>query len=163
VTDIYQFLADHHIEYEQCDHPPVFTVEDVHRYVPPLPAAKTKNLFLRDGRGRRHFLVVVEGDKRIDLKALPGLLDCSRLRFGSPERLKKYLAVDPGSVTLLAIVNDLNKDVEVIIDDALWKSDAFQFHPLVNTSTLVISRENIKRFLDKTGHQFKIIDVPGQT
>lgn len=162
MTDIYKFLADHNIAYERCDHPPVFTVEDVHRLVPPLPAAKTKNLFLRDGRGRRHFLVVVEGDKRVDLKALPGLLDCRRLRFGSPERLQKYLAVDPGSVTLLAVVNDLNKGVEVVIDDDLWKSDAFQFHPLVNTSTLVISRANIKRFLAKTGHQFKIIGVPGQ-
>lgn len=162
MTDIYQFLADHQIEYERCDHPPVFTVEDVHRYVPPLPAAKTKNLFLRDGRGRRHFLIVVEGDKRVDLKALPDFLGCRRLRFGSPERLKNYLEVDPGSVTLLAVVNDLNKDVEVIIDDDLWKADAFQFHPLVNTSTLVITRDDIKRFLNKTGHKFKIIQIPEQ-
>lgn len=162
MTDIYKFLAVHNIAYERCDHPPVFTVEDVHRLVPPLPAAKTKNLFLRDGRGRRHFLVVVEGDKRVDLKALPSLLDCRRLRFGSPERLKKYLAVDPGSVTLLAVVNDLNQDVEVIIDDDLWQSDALQFHPLVNTSTLAIARDNIQRFLDKTGHGFKIIDIPEQ-
>jgi Ala-tRNA(Pro) deacylase len=161
MDDLYQFLADHLITYERHDHPPVFTVEDVNRLVPPLPAAKTKNLFLRDNSGKRHFLLVVRDEKRVDLKALPGLIESSRLRFGSADRLKKHLGVDPGSVSLFAVVNDSNNAVEVIMDRDLWTSDAFQFHPLINTSTLVISRENIQRFLDKTGHEIRIIDVPG--
>jgi Ala-tRNA(Pro) deacylase len=146
MTNIYKFLDDHQIEYERHDHPPVYTVEDVNRLVPPLPAAKTKSLFLRDAKGLRHFLVI---------------LNSSRLRFGSPDRLKKHLGVDPGSVSLFAVVNDIGKAVELIIDSALWKSDAFQFHPLVNTSTLVISKDNIKQFLDTTGHDAQILDVPG--
>jgi Ala-tRNA(Pro) deacylase len=161
MTDIYKFLDDHRIEYERHDHPPVFTVEDVHRLVPPLPAAKTKSLFLRDTKGLKHFLIIVRGEKRVDLKALPKILNCSKLRFGSPERLKKHLGVDPGSVSIFSAVNDMDKAVEIIIDTALWASDAFQFHPLVNTSTLVISRDNIQRFLDKTGHDSQILDVPG--
>ena len=161
MTDIYKFLDDHQIEYERHDHPPVYTVEDVIRLVPPLEAAKTKSLFLSDAKGSRHFLVIVKGEKRVDLKALPDLLSSSRLRFGSPDRLKKHLGVDPGSVSLFAVVNDIDKAVELIIDSALWKSDAFQFHPLVNTSTLVISRGNVKQFLDKTGHDAQILDVPG--
>ena len=161
MTDIYKFLDDHQIEYERHDHPPVYTVEDVIRLVPPLEAAQTKSLFLRDAKGSRHFLVIVNGEKRVNLKALPDLLNSSRLRFGSPDRLKKHLGVDPGSVSLFAVVNDTGKAVELIIDSALWKSDAFQFHPLINTSTLVISRGNIKRFLDKTGHSAQILDVPG--
>jgi Ala-tRNA(Pro) deacylase len=161
MTDIYKFLDGHHIEYERHDHPPVYTVEDVNRLVPPLDAAKTKSLFLRDTKGVRHFLVIVSGEKRVDLKALPDILKSSRLRFGSPERLKKHLGVDPGSVSLFAVVNDVDMAVEIIMDSALWKSDAFQFHPLVNTSTLVISRDNIKRFLDKTGHDAQILDIPG--
>ena len=161
MTDIYKFLADHRIEYERHDHPPVFTVEDVHRLVPPLPAAKTKSLFLRDTKGLRHFLIIVRGEKRVNLKALPVILNSSKLRFGSPERLKKHLGVDPGSVSIFAAVNDMDQAVEIIIDTALWESDAFQFHPLVNTSTLVISRDNIKRFLDKTGHETQVLDVPG--
>ena len=161
MTDIYQFLDNHQIEYERHDHPPVYTVEDVNRFVPPLPAAKTKSLFLRDAKGLRHFLVIVKGEKRVNLKALPKLLESSRLRFGSQERLKKYLGVDPGSVSLFAVVNDMDKSVELIIDSDLWKSEAYQFHPLVNTSTLVISRDNIKQFLDKTGHSAQILDVPG--
>jgi Ala-tRNA(Pro) deacylase len=161
MTDIYKFLDDHRIEYERHDHPPVFTVEDVNRLVPPLPAAKTKSLFLRDTKGSKHFLIIVRGEKRVDLKALPKILNCSKLRFGSPERLKKHLGVDPGSVSIFSAVNDMDKAVEIIIDTALWASDAFQFHPLVNTSTLVISRDNIKRFLDKTGHETQVLDVPG--
>jgi Ala-tRNA(Pro) deacylase len=161
MTDIYKFLDDHQIEYERHDHPPVFTVEDVNRLVPPLPAAKTKSLFLRDTKGLKHFLIIVRGEKRVNLKALPKILNCSKLRFGSPERLKKHLGVDPGSVSIFSAVNDMDKAVEIIIDTALWASDAFQFHPLVNTSTLVISRDNIKRFLDKTGHETQVLDVPG--
>ena len=162
MTDIYKFLEDHQVTYERHDHPPVYTVEDVNRLVPPLPAAKTKNLFFCDDKGRRHFLVVVQGHKRIDMKGLSSILASSKLRFGSPDRLKRYLGVDPGSVTILAVVNDTQKAVEVIVDKALWKSESFQFHPLVNTSTLVMSKNSLKRFLTKTGHEFQIIDVPGQ-
>jgi Ala-tRNA(Pro) deacylase len=162
VVDLYRFLADHHIEYERYDHPAVFTVEDVRRLVPPLPAAKTKNLFLRDQKGRRHFLVIVPADKRVAIKALHEEIGSSRLSFGSPDRLEKYLGVAHGSVTLFALINDCDHKVELIVDESLWKEGAFQFHPLVNTSTLVISRENMKRFLDLTGHQAKMLDVPAQ-
>jgi len=161
MTDLYRFLDKHHLSYQRHDHPPVFTVEDVHRLVPPLDAVKTKNLFFRDGPGKRHFLVIVEGDKRIDIKALASVLNVKRLSFGSPDRLKKHLGVDPGSVSLLAVYNDRHHAVEVAVDADLWKEEAFQFHPLVNTSTLVVTRENMERFLEKTGHDIRIIDVPG--
>ncbi|MFH2220091.1 MAG: prolyl-tRNA synthetase associated domain-containing protein [Pseudomonadota bacterium] len=161
MVDFYQFLEAYRIEYERYDHPPVFTVDDVNRLIPHLPGAKTKNLFLKDNKGQRHFLVVVRDEKRVDLKALPDLLGSSRLRFGSPDRLKRYLGVDPGAVSLLAIFNDSENAVEVVIDGDLWASEAFQFHPLVNTSTLVISREGLEIFLNKTGHAAKILDVPG--
>ena len=92
--DIYQFFADHGIEYERHNHPPVFTVEEALRLVPPLPAAKTKNLFLRDRKGKRHFLVVVGYEKAVDLKALTSLLGVSKLGFASPQRLKRYLGID---------------------------------------------------------------------
>ena len=162
MVDLYQILAEHHIEYERFDHPAVYTVEDVKRLVPPLPAAKTKNLFLRDHKGRRHFLVIVPADKRVDIKALNAAIGSSRLSFGSAKRLKKFLGVDPGSVTIFALVNDSDHKVELIIDKSLWKQEAFQFHPLVNTSTLLISNDNLKRFLALTGHDVEIMDVPSQ-
>ena len=162
MTDIYGFLDNSNIEYERYDHPPVFTVEDVHRLTPNLPGAKTKNLFFRDKKGKRHFLVVVPADKRVNLKALPNVLESSKISFGSPDRLMKHLGITPGSVSVLAIANDQENKVEVIIDDSLWTSEAFQFHPLVNTSTLVISRGSIKRFLAATGHEVKIMKIPAQ-
>ena len=162
MTDIYEFLDNGNIEYQRFDHPPVFTVEDVHRLTPDLPGAKTKNLFLRDKKGSRHFLVVVPADKRINLKEIPKVLESSKISFGSPDRLMEHLGITPGSVSLLAIVNDQKNRVEVVIDKFLWESEAFQFHPLVNTSTLVISRDSVKRFLAATGHEVKILDIPAQ-
>ena len=160
MKDIYAFLDGNGIEYERHDHPPVYTVEEASRLVPPLPAAKTKNLFLRDKKGQRHFLVIVPADKRIDIKALPRVVGSDRLSFGSAQRLKKYLGVEPGAVTLFAIFNDPDHNVELIVDEVLWQAEAYQFHPLVNTSTLVISRDNLKRFIAKTGHEAKILNVP---
>jgi len=160
MSDLYQFLADHHIEYKRHDHPPVFTVADVERLVPPLPAAKTKNLFLRDKKGKRHFLVVVPAQKRVDIKALAAVIGAGRLSFGSPDRLKRFLDVDPGSVTILALIRDAGHAVEVVFDKILAQEKAFQFHPLVNTSTLVISRDHLLQFLEITGHEIRRLDVP---
>jgi Ala-tRNA(Pro) deacylase len=162
MMDIYQFLAEHHIEYERFDHPPVYTVEDVHRLAPNLPGAKIKNLFLRDKKGLRHFLVVVPDEKRVDLKALPKILETGHVSFGSPERLKKHLGVEPGSVSLLAIANDSDNAVEVVIDESLWTSEAFQFHPLINTSTLVIPHDSMMCFLRAAGHEVKIAKIEAQ-
>ena len=161
MEDFFEFLDTHHINYVKHDHPAVFTVEEADRLVPKLPAAKTKNLFLRDDKGRRHFLVLVRSDKRVNLKELKGLLDTKRISFGSPERLKKHLGVDPGAVSLLALYNDRPHAVEVFMDGDLWESETFQFHPLVNTSTLVIGKAAIERFFAATGHEMKIINVPG--
>ena len=162
MADLYQFLDANRIEYERHDHPPVYTVADVERLVPTLPAVKTKNLFLRDKKGRRHFLVAVPALKRVDIKALGAVIGCGHLSFGSPDRLRKYLGVDPGSVTVLAAINDPENAVELIFDEVLWAEAAFQFHPLVNTSTLLISREDLKRFFELTGHEVRLIEVPSQ-
>ena len=159
---IYQILDDHNIEYERHDHSPVFTCEEADRLVPFLSAAKTKNLFLCDKKGRRHFLVVVGSRKVVDLKALSSLLGINKLRFASPERLKRYFGVDPGAVSILGVVNDLNYSVEIIIDKNVWDKKALQCHPLVNTRTLVISLDNIKRLLELTGHDPRILNVPAR-
>src|SRR5438128_10840635 len=111
-TQLETFLAQHRIDAERHEHPPVMTVEESERLVPKLPGAKTKNLFLRDKKGARHFLVTVRHDLQIDLNALGAALDAGRLGFASPERLEKHLGVTPGSVSLLALVNDTAGAVE---------------------------------------------------
>jgi Ala-tRNA(Pro) deacylase len=162
MNEFFKFLSENGIEYDRHDHPPVFTVEEAKRLVPPLPGAKTKNLFLRDKKGRQHFLVVVGAEKQVDLKIFQKLLGAGRLSFGSPDRLMRYLGITPGAVSLFAIYNDRDCKVALIVDRILWESAAFQFHPLVNTSTLVISRKDVERFVVQTGHTLRTLEIPGR-
>ncbi len=157
--DIYDFLQSHNIPFERFDHPPVFTCEEAERLCPEMPGKATKNLFLRDDKAKRHFLVVVGYDKNVSLGELKELLGVSKLSFASPERLQKYLGVIPGAVTLLGVVNDAEHAVEVILDEHL-KEEILQCHPLVNTATLTISTEGIRKFLTVTGHSLRIMNIP---
>ena len=154
------FLRENGIAAARHEHPPVMTVEESLRLVPPLPGAKTKNLFLRDKKGKRHFLVTVRHDLAVDLSALEFALGVRGLGFGSPERLSKHLGVAPGSVSLLGLVNDTSKAVEFVIDRKLWEAVAVHAHPLRNDATLVIEHADLERFLAATGHTPHIIDVP---
>jgi Ala-tRNA(Pro) deacylase len=158
--DIFRFLEERHIGFERADHPAVFTVEEADRLVPPLPGAKTKNLFVYDERAKKHFLVVIPSDRSADLKALAPRLGMRKLSFGSPERLKKLLGIEPGAVSILAAACDPAGEVQVVIDRRIAEADALQCHPLVNTSTLVIRREGIRKFLEAAGHAPRVIDVP---
>ncbi len=160
MESLLQFLSANNIEFQRCDHPAVFTVEEANRLVPQLPGAKTKNLFLRDRKGRRHFLVVIPGNKQINMKELSGLLDAKNVSFASPERLLKYLGITPGSVSLLALFNDKEHHVELFIDEDLWKADALLCHPLVNTATLVIPKLGVERFFELMGHEISLIKFP---
>jgi len=158
--DLDAFLRDHGIAAARHSHPPVMTVAESDRLVPKLPGAKTKNLFLRDKKGARHFLVTVRHDLPVDLNALGSVLDAGRLGFASPERLAKHLGITPGSVSLLALVNDTAGAVEFVIDRALWDAAAVQAHPLVNDATMVVPHAELERFLSATGHAPRVIDVP---
>ena len=160
--EIYDYLENNGIRYERYDHPPVYTCEDVNRLIPNLPGEKTKNLFICDGKGKQHFLVTVPDEKSVNLKSLARALDVKKLRFASADRLRKHLKLEPGSVTLLGAANDEAGTVNIVIDQALWEADALQCHPLVNTSTLVISLENIRNFLDATGHEAVVMDIPAR-
>ncbi|HPC48199.1 MAG TPA: YbaK/EbsC family protein, partial [Deltaproteobacteria bacterium] len=82
--------------------------------------------------------------------------------FASPRRLMELLGLEPGSVTLLGVINDTRGAVEVVVDEELWHEEALQCHPLVNTSTLVISRDGIERFLAAVNHTPRIVDVPAR-
>lgn len=161
-TSLQRFLASHHIEATRHEHPAVMTVEESERLVPRLPGAKTKNLFLRDKKGARHFLVTVPHDLAVDLNALGEQLEAGRLGFASPDRLMRHLGVTPGSVSLLALMNDTAGAVEFVIDRRLWEAEAVHAHPLVNTATMVIPHAHLERFLEATGHVARIIEIRGR-
>lgn len=156
---INQFFETHGIPYEMFEHAAVFTVEESLK-LPSMPGMGTKNLFLRDSKGTRIFLVTVGHDTRVDLKALQSILDIDKLSFASAETLKELLGVEPGSVTLLGLINDSERKVEVVIDRDLWAADLLQCHPLRNTATTVLSHEALEKFLRATGHAPKVIEVP---
>lgn len=160
--DIYEYLESHGISYERYDHEPVYTCEQADRLDIPGSSAKTKNLFLRDRKGKRHFLVTVGAAKSVDIRALETVLGAKGLSFASPERLERCLGLHPGSVTLFGVVNDREGNVEVVVDSDLLVYDGMQCHPLVNTSTLVVSMDGIMKFLGLTGHQPRVITVPAQ-
>ena len=158
--DLDEFLARHAIVAPRHAHAAVMTVEESDRLVPTLPGAKTKNLFLRDRKGLRHLLVTVSADRAVNLNGLGDALGVGRLGFASPERLGKHLGITPGSVSLLALINDTAHAVEFVIDRVLWEAPAIQAHPLVNTATMILVHDDLARFLDATGHAPRVIDVP---
>lgn len=160
--NVYDFLDNHKIHYERYDHPPVFTCEQAKKLVTIKGGADTKNLFLRDRKGKRHFLLVVGYDKSVDLKTLSTAAEVSKLGLASSGRLRHFLGIEPGSVSLLALLNDRENHVELIIDEAIWSADSIRCHPLVNTSTLVIDRDDIRRFFELTGHDPIVLNVPAK-
>ncbi|WP_429030898.1 prolyl-tRNA synthetase associated domain-containing protein [Aeromonas veronii] len=160
---IYSLLDQLAIPYQRFDHPPVFTCEEVSKLLPDLPAAKTKNLFLRDPKSERLFLVVSPEEHRVDLKALAAMLGVKRLSFGSPERLDAVLGLTPGSVTLLAMVRDREKAVELVVNEAIWQAEQVQCHPLVNTATLIIRLDDVRRLLANLGREATVMRLPVAT
>ena len=154
------FLIAHAIKLERHEHAAVMTVAESELLVPTLPGAKTKNLFLRDKKGLKHFLVTIPAASSVNLNQLGDLLGAGRLGFASADRLLTHLGVNPGSVSMLGLVNDTAHNVQFVIDQALWDAPAVQAHPLINTATMVVPHADLVRFLAATRHKPKIISVP---
>jgi len=139
-------------------HPPVFTVEESKALRGSLPGGHIKNLFLRNKKGDRMWLVVLEENAKVDLKALAPRIDGDKLSFGSPDRLMTHLGVRPGSVTPLALVNDRAGKVELVVDRAVFAMDPVNCHPLTNDMTVAISAADLERFFAATGHRPRLLD-----
>ncbi|NQV73763.1 prolyl-tRNA synthetase associated domain-containing protein [bacterium] len=155
------FLEQNGIEYERHDHEAVFTVEQVSEMVSfEIGGARTKNLFVRDKKGKRHVLIVVPHDVSVDLMHLGEITGYGRLSFASEQRMNTYLGVSPGSVTLMGVINDPQHQVDVIIDSSIWNADFVRCHPLQNTSTVVLSNLGLKSIFQITGHVPNIMTVP---
>ncbi|HET9452945.1 MAG TPA: prolyl-tRNA synthetase associated domain-containing protein [Gemmatimonadaceae bacterium] len=157
--DIYSYLSERDIPYVRHDHPPVFTCEEEREHVPESGAARTKNLFLRDRRGKRHLLLVTSCAKTVSIATFADVAGADRLSFASPERLKERLGVEPGSVTMLGLITDTSHAVELFIDTDVWSAPAVHAHPLRNDATLVLSHDALVRFLAATGHSPRIVSI----
>lgn len=145
---------------ETVRHEPVFTVAESSRIKETIPGGHSKNLFVKDKKSRL-FLVVAEAHARIDLKRLHETIGASgRLSFGSADLLGEVLGVEPGSVTPFAVMNDREGRVSVVLDAGLMAHAAVNFHPLVNSMTTTVARDDLTRFLRATGHEPRILVLP---
>ena len=154
--DIYKLLKSNSISFEEYTHLPVFTCQEADKLVPKSDGIRTKNLFLRDKKGKNHFLVVLPAGKILDLDQFSNKIGAVKLGFASHERLQNYLGVTPGSVSILAKFNDVSKEVNLYIDSLILESKKIACHPLINDKTLVIETKDILRLLEKEGHSFKV-------
>ena len=156
-ADLLAFLAAHGVDQRTAEHEAVFRVGEGEAIKAALPGGHSKNLFLKDAKGRL-WLICALDVTRIDLKALPAAIGSARLSFGSPERLWDALGVRPGSVSLFALINYPDHAVSLVLDKALIETDPINFHPLVNTATTAIRRQGLFRLLQVLGVEPLIVD-----
>jgi Ala-tRNA(Pro) deacylase len=158
---VYARLAELGVTYERYEHPPVATVEEAEKYWLGIDATHCKNLFLRNQKGDRHYLVVLVHSKRADLRAVAEQIGDGKLSFASPERLMTHLGLTPGSVSPFGLINDAAHRVRVVIDRDLKSAERVSFHPNINTRTLVLSRQDFETFLTASANAVQFVTIAG--
>ncbi len=158
-TAVYEVLDRLGIAFTRHEHPPVFTVEQAEQHWTKIEGAHLKNLFLRNKKGNRHYLVIAPTLKVIDLRRLNEKLGEDRLSFGSPDRLKRLLGLEPGSVSPFGLINDHHHEVIVVLDEELKRASRLNFHPNINTATVGLSKEDFEKFLAWTGNIVKYFSL----
>jgi Ala-tRNA(Pro) deacylase len=157
--DLFAFLDQMGVKTETMNHPAVFTVEESKSLRGEIPGAHVKNLFIKDKNGNL-FLISALEDTRIDLKSIHETIGGSgRVSFCSADQLREHLGVEPGSVTPFAVFNDKAGKVRAILDKRLMAYERINVHPLVNTMTTGIARDDLVAFMVKTGHDPAILTV----
>lgn len=157
--EVYAYLDILGISFERHEHPPVFTVEEAEHQWAGIDATHCKNLFLRNQKGDRHYLVIVMHSKRVDLRSVAGQIGDGKLSFASSERMMTHLGVTPGSVSPFGLINDRNHHVRLFVDRDLKPAARLSFHPNVNTVTVTISVADFERFLAARGNPVQYIDA----
>lgn len=157
---VYEELDRLGIRYQVLEHPAVYTISEMEalEIFHDNPWI-VKNLFLRDGSGKRHFLVTLDMNKRVDLKELRSKLNTSGLSFASEERLMRYLKLTKGSVTPLGILNDTELSVEVVFDSSLVGRERIGVHPNDNTATVMLRYEDLEKIIKEHGNPIHVISL----
>ena len=155
--DLFAYLDQLGLSHETRWHKATFTVEEGRELKETMPGGHTKNLFMKDKDGVI-VLISAHADSELKLNQLHKLIGTRRLSFASGELMEELLGVTPGSVTGFALMNDRDQKVRFIVDAALMAFDTLNFHPLVNTGTTAISRDDFRRFVEATGHDLTVVD-----
>ena len=151
------------IPFDRYEHPPIATGDEGLEHWAGIDAVHCKNLFLRNQKGTRHYLVILSVTKRADLRMVADQVGDGKLSFASADRLLRYLGVTPGSVSPFGLIHDADHHVRVFLDRELKSAVRISFHPNINTRTLVLGLADFERYLAATWNVVKFIDVgPGQ-
>ena len=156
-AELYQLLDSLQIPYEYIEHPPVPTVEEAMKYWSGIESGHCKNIFFRNHKGDRHYLVILYYDSKLNIRELEQKLHQGKLSFASDRRLMQYLGLTPGSVSPFGLINDKTRHVHLFIDRTLMNHERLSFHPNTNTASRIIPREGLFRFLDHTGNTWELI------
>jgi Ala-tRNA(Pro) deacylase len=157
--ELYEVLEGLNIGYEYYEHPPLATIGEALAHWKDLNSGRCKNIFFRNHKGNRHYLVILEHLRLLDIHDLEKRLKQGKLTFASDQRLKKYLGVQPGSVSPFGLINDTEHHVHVFLDKKLEEFERLAFHPNDNTASLVISRNDLMRFFQHTGNTWEYIKL----
>ena len=158
-SKLYSILEQLNIRFEYIEHPPAPTIEIARKYWAEHDAKHCKNLFFRNHKGNRHYLVILDCNCEMDIHAIEKILKQGKLSFASEQRMEKYLGIKPGSVSPFGLINDTDKHVYLFLDKNLKKAEHVSFHPCVNTASLIISCNDLLHFLNYTGNQYEWIDL----
>ncbi|MGT2757214.1 prolyl-tRNA synthetase associated domain-containing protein [Streptococcus ovuberis] len=147
------------IDIELVEHPPAYTTEEADRYIKGIPGVRTKSMFLTNKKKTAYYLIIMDDQKRLDMEKLTELLETTRLRMASANSLKEKLGIAPGSVSIFGLLNNRERDVQVLLDKAILSEDRMSFHPNDNTKTVFLSTADMLRFIDDLGYAYQMIDV----
>lgn len=148
------------LAYRETTHEAVYTMAESAALNAALAGCRCKNLLVQDKKGTRHFLVVTTPDARVDLGELGRRLDVGRLSFCPPETMQALLGVAPGAASPFALAADSLGQVKLVMDALLESATHFLFHPMVNTATISIGKQDLLRFLDAIGHPAAFVEIP---
>ncbi|MDX9948612.1 MAG: prolyl-tRNA synthetase associated domain-containing protein [Bacteroidales bacterium] len=157
--ELYEVLDKLGISFDYHEHPPLNTIEEAIIHWKDFNSGRCKNIFFRNHKGDRHYLVVLEHLRQLDIHDLEKRLRQGKLTFASDKRLMKYLGVEPGSVSPFGLINDTENHVHLFIDEQLNDFERLAFHPNINTASLVIARSDLIRFLEFTGNSYEFIKL----
>lgn len=153
------FLNSHNIPYEITEHEAVYTMDDMERLGLYKLGTVCKNLFVRDQKGKKHFLVTVHNGTKIDLKLLGELLGAGKLSFASAERLQKYLGVEAGCVSPLGVINDEENKVTVVFEEKLSAESRLGVHPNCHSATLWLSYSHLAAAVKAAGNEIMTVKI----
>jgi Ala-tRNA(Pro) deacylase len=157
--EVYNILNELGIPFEYHEHPPAPTIEEAKKYWKNLNAAHCKNIFFRNHKGNRHYLVVLDYQQSLNIRDLEQRLKQGKLSFASEKRMMKYLGLKPGSVSPFGLINDKENHVHVFLDKSLLQANSISFHPNLNTASLILSMKDFLRYLKWTKNSFEFLEL----